>query len=207
MPQVGLDTRPVWLAVAALAFALGSVAVTVAVADDARGWWIAAALLAALGLALAAVGVAIPRWAARKLWKQDLRFPEVAGWQASHRPVPAGMVCELVNWTSRVQRPIVLCELKKRGSRVLYTALLDRSAEPQYQPVASARYPDDFVGPDGPAPPFDHLPTGCYKQVWWAWDAGQNQKVFVTRERFPVFTPGRLGWRGRRCSEAHPRAG
>jgi hypothetical protein len=203
MPQVGVeDTRPVWLATAALLLAVGGVAVTIAVANDARAWWTTAAVLGAVGLAVAAVGVAIPWWAARRLWRQDLKFPADRGWVARHRPIPAGVVFELVNWRGGAQLPIVLCELKRRGSRVLYTALkADRFLEARYQPVEAAFYPDDFVGPDEPAPPFDHVPFGCYKQVWWGWDAGQNRKVLVARERFPIFPPGQLRWRQRRCAE------
>jgi hypothetical protein len=89
---------------------------------------------------------------------------------------------------------------KRRGSRLVYTAVLaSGTGIPKYQPVSSAVYPTHFEGPNGPAPPFGHLPHGCYKKTWWGWDVGQNRKVLIAREQFPIFAPGEFGWRERRC--------
>jgi hypothetical protein len=140
--------------------------------------------------------------AGRTLWKQDEGFDVMAQWNPDHRPVPGGVVFSAATLTGNaaVDPPIVYGELKRRGSRVMYTVVLTGREDPQYQPVVGAFYPNDFQGPTGPPPPFDQLPFGCYKFTWWGWDSGQNRKVLVARERFPIFAPGRFRRRDRRCA-------
>jgi hypothetical protein len=157
------------------------------------GWWIAAAALLVLGVVIGVMGLFQPWRTARRLWKQGEELIPRTGWNGAMQSTPSGVTIA-VRGPVDDPLPIVLCEVKKRGSGTAYLAYLTDPGEKDNLSIPRAvssqlvHYPGSF---EGDVPRFDSLPYGHYRYVWWYWDTKKQHKVPLVLEAFGMFGAGR----------------
>jgi len=203
------DDRQFWVGVAGFLAGLGTAALAVGIAmQQQRGnpliWWVFAGVFIALAVAIAVMGVARPWFRARKLWNEALNQPVDSDWRAGHLAVPNGLVLVVLG-AEGTQARVVSCEVTRRGSTSQLLSIREDATSPPLVDKTVSHFPSGFVSAEGrSAPAFDHLPHGCYVQVWWAWDGPNKRKFPLAREVFPIWPSGRRPRWAKKCERLYP---
>jgi hypothetical protein len=193
-----MDSRNLWATWGSLVAAIAAGVAVAAVAWQDQGgnasvWWFVSIAMFLVAVGIALFGLYKPWRVARAMWRQTDRFSMVAGWRASHAPIPLGVRFDLVG-PHASPLPIMLCELKRYGSGRSYLAYITNGEDNPHPPTSSiqVRFPEAFEASDGGwTPHFEaQEQQGCYMQVWWAWDPTTHRKFPVARECFVIYGSG-----------------